>query len=311
MAAADSNSDLEPVVETQTSPETSVEMPFLDHLEELRWRILKSLAAVFIGSILCFVFSDNLMKILTYPYKDAVHSMLTDDNSGPVDAIQEFLLRYQDAELSSIFTTPSLRETDVAIPPNRQLQSLRPMTYFFVTLQVAILGGVFLALPIVFYNFWRFVAPGLLVQERHLLLPVIGLSVGCFTFGGLIAYCIVLPLGLRFFLGLEPQDMTSQWAVDEYISFVLRLLLGFGLVFELPVISLLLAKLGVITPKLMRKFRRYAIVAIFMVAAIFTPPDPISQLLMALPLLGLYEISIWVAKLGSRSRSHNEADARA
>ena len=94
MAAADSNSDLEPVVETQTSPETSVEMPFLDHLEELRWRILKSLAAVFIGSILCFVFSDNLMKILTYPYKDAVHSMLTDDNSGPVDAIQEFLLRY-------------------------------------------------------------------------------------------------------------------------------------------------------------------------------------------------------------------------
>ena len=94
--------------------------------------------------------------------------------------------------------------------------------------------------------------------------------------------------------------MTSQWAVDEYIGFVLRLLLGFGLVFELPVVTLLLARMGVVTPQLMRRFRRYGIVAIFLLAAIFTPPDPLSQLLMALPLLGLYEISIWVAKVASR-----------
>ena len=94
--------------------------------------------------------------------------------------------------------------------------------------------------------------------------------------------------------------MTSQWAVDEYIGFVLRLLLGFGLVFELPVVTLLLARMGVVTPQLMRRFRRYGVIVIFLLAAIFTPPDPLSQLLMALPLLGLYEISIWVAKVASR-----------
>ena len=119
-----------------------------------------------------------------------------------------------------------------------------------------------LALPVVFYQGWRFVAPGLLAREHRLLLPVAGLSVFCFGCGGMIAYWIVLPLALRFLLGLEPPDMTSQWAVDKYVGFVLRLLLGFGLVVELPVVTLLLAKMGVVTPQLMRRFRRYGIVAL-------------------------------------------------
>ena len=140
------------------------------------------------------------------------------------------------------------------------------------------------------------------------MLPLVALSVICFSVGALIAYSIVLPLGLRFFLGLEPPDMTSQWAVDEYISFVLRLLLGFGLVFEMPVITLLLSRLGLVTPELMRSIRRYAIVVIFLLAAIFTPPDPISQLLMALPLLLLYEISIWVCKFSGGRSPDDEGD---
>ena len=110
----------------------------------------------------------------------------------------------------------------------------------------------------------------------------------------------MLPLGLRFFLALEPPDMTSQWAVDEYIGFVLRLIMGFGIVFEMPVLTLFLAKAGVLTAARMRHIRRYAIVAIFILGAIFTPPDPVSQMLMALPLLLLYEISIWVCKGAQR-----------
>ncbi len=278
----------------------SPEMPFLDHLEELRWCFLKSLAAVLAGALLCFAFSDPIVEILTYPYEEAVISMQTARATGPVEAVRSLLLRWWDSGFSPALPDSAFGEATPAIPPGRRLQFLRPMAPFFITLQIAILGGLVLALPVVFYQFWRFVAPGLLARERRLLLPVAGLSVFCFGCGGLIAYWIVLPLALRFLLGLEPPDMTSQWAVDEYIGFVLRLLLGFGLVFELPVVTLLLAKMGVVTPELMRRFRRYGIIVIFLLAAIFTPPDPLSQLLMALPLLGLYEISIWVAKVASR-----------
>ena len=278
----------------------SSEMPFLDHLEELRWCILKALAAVLAGALVCFYLSDAIVKILTYPYEEAVVSMQTSRATGPVEAVRGLLLRWWDSGFSPAIPDSALAEAAREIPPGRRLQALRPMTYFFVTLQIAIIGGLVLGLPVVFHQLWRFVAPGLLARERRLLLPVAGLSVLCFGCGGMIAYWIVLPLGLRFFLGLEPPDMTSQWAVDEYIGFVLRLLFGFGLVFELPVVTLVLAKMGVVTPELMRRFRRYGIIVIFLLAAIFTPPDPLSQLLMALPLLGLYEISIWVAKVASR-----------
>lgn len=289
-----------------------VEMPFLDHLEELRWRILKALGAVVLGAIVCFAFSDPLLKLLTRPYEQAVRGTLATGQTGPAAALEEWVRQQVNEWRGTIDaggdTTAAGRggtavagrgdaEPSGRLPPSRQLQSLRPMTYFLVSLQVALLGGLVLALPVVFYQFWRFVAPGLLARERRLVLPIIFLSVVCFGVGAAIAYFIVLPLGLRFFLGLEPTDMTSQWAVDEYISFVLRLLLGFGIVFEMPVVTLFLSRIGVVTPEYMRRVRRYAIVAIFIVAAIFTPPDPISQILMALPLLGLYEVSIWVCKL--------------
>ena len=107
-------------------------------------------------------------------------------------------------------------------------------------------------------------------------------------------------MGLRFFLALEPPDMTSQWSADEYISFVLRLIFGFGLVFEMPVMALFLSKVGILTAETMRRIRRYAIVVIFVLAAIITPPDPVSQLMMALPLLLLYELSIWICKVTAK-----------
>jgi len=278
------------------------EMPFLDHLEELRWRILKSLAAIFVGAVLCFIYSDHLMRVLTYPYEEAVLSLESQATPGVVGALQQWLEeRFAASPAASPALADSLqRRAPRELPPHRRLQALKPMTYFVISMEIALVGGTLVALPVVFYQLWLFVAPGLLRRERRLLLPAVILSVVCFAIGALVAYWIVLPIGLRFFLGLEPPGMTSQWAVDQYISFVLRLLLGFGLVFELPVLAFFLARIGLVTPDLLRRIRRYSIVVIFIVSAILTPPDPLSQILMAVPLLALYELSIWVAAIGRR-----------
>ena len=283
-------------------------MPFLDHLEELRWRILKALAAILVGAAICFAYSDPLLHLLTSPYEDAVRSLQEQGSPGPVEAIKRWLeevrgLRVEEASVQNA--------TQPAVPYNRQLQSLKVMTWFFVSLQVALLGGLILALPVVFFQFWRFVAPGLLTTEKKLFLPIVGMSVVCFTAGAAVAHSLVLPIGLRFFLSLEPKDMTSQWAVDEYMGFVLRLIFGFGIVFEMPVVSLFLARLGLITADYLRSIRRYAVVVIFVLAAVFTPPDPLSQMMMALPLLGLYEISIWIAVVAGRRRKNDQEKAAA
>lgn len=290
---------------TGDSPEESATgMPFLDHLEELRWRILKAMAALLLGAAVCFGFIDPLLHLLTAPYEEAVFSLQEQGSPGPVEAIKRWV-----EELRGIHVEePSIEAATPEIPYNRQLQALKVMTWFFVSLQVALLGGFILALPVVFYQFWRFVAPGLLATEKKLFLPIVAMSVVCFSAGAAVAHRLVLPVGLRFFLSLEPKDMTSQWAVDEYIGFVLRLIFGFGIVFEMPVVSLFLARLGLITADYLRGIRRYAVVVIFVLAAIFTPPDPISQMMMAIPLLGLYEISIGIAAIAGRRRDKEKAE---
>ena len=284
--------DLDPEANHEPDPPRENNMPFLDHLEEFRWRILKALGALVVGAAICFALSDSIVQILTRPYEEAVLSLENQQSSGAVQLVRQWL------GLSDAAPEPDAPITD--LPPARRLQALRPMTYFFISLQIAFVGGLLLALPALFYQAWRFVAPGLLQREKRLMVPIISLSILCFSVGAMIAYYIVLPLGLRFFLSLEPPDMTSQWAADEYIGFVLRLIAGFGIVFEMPVLSLFLAKVGVLTAARMRHIRRYAIIGIFVLGAIFTPPDPVSQILMALPLLLLYEISIWVCKISER-----------
>ncbi len=280
----------------EPDPPRADNMPFLDHLEELRWRILKALGALAVGAAICFALSDSIVQLLTRPYEEAVLSLDSQQSSGAVRAVEKLVRQWLGRPDAALELDAPIAD----LPPTRRLQALRPMTYFFISLQIAFVGGLLLALPAIFYQAWRFVAPGLLQREKRLMVPIISLSVLCFSVGALIAYYIVLPLGLRFFLALEPPDMTSQWAADEYIGFVLRLIAGFGIVFEMPVLSLFLAKVGVMTAVRMRHIRRYAIIGIFVLGAIFTPPDPVSQILMALPLLLLYEISIWVCKISER-----------
>jgi sec-independent protein translocase protein TatC len=145
--------------------------------------------------------------------------------------------------------------------------------------------------------------PGLLVGERKLVPVIVFFSVLCFLAGGAFAYFIIIPYALQFFLSLAPVDIQNNIALDFYIGFLLRLIFVFGIVFELPMLSLILSKIGLITPEFMRKYRKYAIVGAFILGAILTPPDPTTQVLLALPIVILYEVSIYIAKIFGTKRT--------
>lgn len=244
--------------------DTRKEMPFLEHLEELRWRILKSLGAVVISMVVAFPFTGALLQILTLP---------NDRLSDPAKLI-----------------------------------FLKPTGMLMVRIEIAIAVGIIVSLPVIFYQFWQFMAPGLLPNEKKFVLPGIILTTFCFLAGGGFAYFVLIPTVLPFLFSMGTEAIKATINITEYMSFVLRLILVAGLVFELPVVSLILSNIGILKPRFMIKYRRYGIVLTFVFAAIVTPPDPMSQLLMALPLLVLYEISIGVAALGYRQkRKRDEA----
>jgi sec-independent protein translocase protein TatC len=157
-------------------------------------------------------------------------------------------------------------------------------------------------LPVILYQAWQFLAPGLLKNERKILPLTILATILCFLVGGAFAYFIIIPYALQFFLSLAPVDIENNIALDFYIGFLLRLIIVFGVVFELPMLSLILSKFGLLTPSFMRKYRKYAIVGAFILGAILTPPDPTTQLLLAIPIILLYELSIFISYVFASKR---------
>jgi sec-independent protein translocase protein TatC len=168
---------------------------------------------------------------------------------------------------------------------------------FFTYMKVGFIGGLILASPFVLYQIWAFVAPGLYRHEKKYVIPFILLGSFFFALGICFAYYVALPAGYRFLLSYATDFIKPLPSIKEYLSFSIKFLLAFGLVFEFPVVLLILARIGIIDAKAMAKRRRYAILLIFVFAAVVTPPDLISQVLMALPLIALYELSILLAKL--------------
>ena len=168
---------------------------------------------------------------------------------------------------------------------------------FFTYLKVAFLSGIILATPIIFYEFWMFVAPGLYDKEKRLMFPIVFLSTLFFVGGAFFGYFIVFPYGFKFFLGFASETIRPLPSMREYLSFASKLLLAFGVVFELPLIITFLAKLGMVSVSFLKKNRKYAVLLFFVGAAILTPPDVVTQIMMALPLMVLYEISIVGAKI--------------
>ena len=234
------------------------EMTFLEHIEELRWRIIYSLIGVGVGALICWIFVDYL--------------------------VDDVLL----------------------LPASRvglHLQNLKPFGQLMLYFEVAMVGGLILSLPNVFYQLWKFISPALRKNERRYISAIVAFSTLCFLLGIVFAYFIMLPYSLKFVSQFGSKNITNDFAIDEYMTIILSIMLGAGLVFELPMISFFLTKLGILTPQFMRKYRRHAIVIIFIAAAFLSPgTDPVSQIILAVPLIVLYEISIIISKY-SRKKS--------
>ncbi len=180
---------------------------------------------------------------------------------------------------------------------------------FFTYLKVALLSGLMLAAPIIIYQFWMFVAPGLYNREKRMMLPVVFLSSLFFVGGALFGYFIVFPWGFKFFLGFADEHIRALPSMKEYLGFSAKLLLAFGLVFELPLVITFLAKLGLVSVEFLKKNRKYALLLFFAGAAILTPPDVITQIMMAVPLMVLYEISILGARIFGRQKIEPKAES--
>lgn len=250
------------------------EMTFLDHLEELRWRIVKALIGIIIGMIVCWVFIDWIMDdVLLKPIKDV----------------------------------------NANVAPGQQpihLQNLKPFGQLFLYMQVAAIGGIIISIPNILYQLWAFIAPGLLPKERRYIKSIVIFSSFCFLAGIAFAYFVMLPSALTFFAGFGSAEIMNNIAVNEYMNFIISVMLAAGVVFELPMVSWFLSQLGILTPAFMRHYRRHAIVTIFILAAVLTPgTDPVSQILLAAPLLALYELSIGISALAWRAKRKRAADA--
>ena len=243
---------------------------FVEHLTELRSRLVKSIVYLFFFFIVCYFFAENIYSFLVAPYADAVKD----------DGLNRRM----------IFT--ALHET------------------FITYLKVAFFAAMFVSSPIILTQIWKFVAPGLYKNEKRALLPYLIATPTLFLFGGMLVYYLIMPLAIKFFLTFETSVQLSnlpiqlEAKVNEYLSLIMRLIFAFGISFQLPVLLSLLARVGFIDSEYLKKRRKYVIVIIFAVAAILTPPDPITQIGLGIPLLILYELSILSVSLIEKKKDN-------
>lgn len=247
-------------------PESETAKPFLEHLEDLRWTIVKMAIALFVAMILCFAFRGTLTQIMQRP----------------------------------------LQQLD---PKIRTLQALGITDSITISFNLAFYAGIVLSFPFLIYFLAEFVLPALTAVEKRLMLPAIGASFGLFLTGVVACYLWLLPKTVLFFFNdAESLGWMPAWTVREYYSFVTRFTIGFGLAFELPVVVLALVKFGLVTYELMSRTRPYAVVLIFILAAVITPtPDVLTMMAMGAPMYLLYESCIWIAWFMQRRAARTKA----
>lgn len=241
----------QPATQKEEAPAAKA-MTLMDHLGELRTRLVRSAIAVALAFAACY---------------------------GVADLIFGELMR------------PLLK----ALPPNSKLIFTALPEAFFVYLQVGFVTAIFLASPYLFYQIWGFISPGLYDEEKKHAIPLALFSAFFFLLGAAFCYFVVFPFSFTFFMGFATDDIIPMPSLSEYLGFALKMLIAFGLIFEMPLFTFFLARMGLVTAQGMRRVRRYAVLVIFIVAAILTPPDVMSQMLMAIPMLLLYECSIFIA----------------
>jgi sec-independent protein translocase protein TatC len=232
-------------------------LPFTDHLDELRHRLIISVIGIGVGFAISYVFSQQILILLQRPM------------------------------------------------PTR-LIFIAPTEAFFVNLKVALYAGLFLSIPLILFQVWKFVAPGLYEHERRYSYPFLLISTVLFLIGAAFAYLVILPIALHFLIAQGGELWEPNITLSNYLAFCMRLLLSAGLIFEFPVLMYFLTKVGVVTPEFLVKNRKYAVLAAFTISAILTPPDVFSQILLAVPLFLLFEVSIFVAKRVAAGQDHAE-----
>ena len=236
----------------------TTQMSFLEHLEELRWRLIKSIIAVLLGGMISFLFIEEILQFLISPIKDL---------SNPPD-----------------------------------LQVLKVQGMFMIKWGVSLLGGVVLSIPVLTYQLAKFIGPGLHNNEKKVMFPLVFFSYFAFLIGIVFAFVVLIPYSLNFFTSMGMEEVKNNFSINYYFSFITMLLLGSGIIFELPIIVFILSSMGILTPAFMRHYRRHSLVFILVLSAFITPPDPISLIFMSIPLAILYEISIGVSWMVKRDK---------
>ncbi|APR77856.1 Twin-arginine translocation protein TatC [Minicystis rosea] len=253
-------------------------MTFWEHLDELRIRLIRSVIALFLGCIVAWQFHGRLLEFLKKPYAAAW--------------------------------------TRAGLPGDPSLHQAAPAAGFVAYIKLALIGGAALAAPVVFYQLWSFIAPGLYAREKKYIIPFVTLSSGLFVGGGWFAWRVAIPISMNYFLALSNEGgggggvaITPTFMVGEYIDFCLQVMLGFGLTFELPMLFLFLSIAGVVNYLMLIRYARWFIMIAFILAAILTPPDVISQLTMAIPMCILYGVSIGLVYIFGKPPTEAEKEA--
>jgi sec-independent protein translocase protein TatC len=251
--------------------------PLTSHLEELRSRIIKALVAVMIGFSGAFAVSERLFKLVRLP----------------MDARLQFLPLWP-----FLLFTPAGRRIDLVF--------LGPAEGFWMYIKISFIAGLLVSLPVSLWQLWRFIEPGLLPRERRYALPFVLAGTVLFYTGAAFCFLLVLPFALDFLLNYS-QALTPMISIERYVDFCLKFILAFGIIFELPVVLVFLTRMGIVTPAVLAKQRKYAILLAFVFAAFLTPtPDAFNQTLMAVPILVLYEAGILVSRMFQRREDHGD-----
>jgi sec-independent protein translocase protein TatC len=255
-------------------PEEELRMPFWSHLEELRKRLIRSILWIAAGFGVCFNYSENILRLLMWP----MNMKLTVEHSFPY------------------FTV-------VANPVQQKLHYTTLIEPFWSHLKIGLIAGIMLVFPLIMYQIWKFIAPGLLPKERRYVGYFVFFSTGFFAVGVMFCYFFLLPFAIPFLLTYKTENLIAIIKIGDYIDFVLKFLLATGLVFELPLIIVLLSRMGIVSPDWLAKYRKYAFLGAFILGAILTPtPDVFNQTLLSIPIYLLYEVGILFARIFGRKK---------
>jgi len=259
-------------------------LPLTEHLGELRKRIIVSLIALAVTFVIAFNYSEDIFKLIMFPLKYSLDFSVT-----------KLFVRFVPQDKLH----------------NTKLVFLAPAEAFWMNLKVAFVAGFLFALPVIFYQIWLFISPGLLQKEKKYVLPFIFFATSLFLFGAAFCFFIVLPFAIGFLLTYKVGDfLMPMLSVGQYVDFCLKFVLAFGIVFELPIVIIFLTKLGIVTPEMLARNRKFAILLAFIAGAILTPtPDAFNQTLMAVPIIVLYEIGIWISPFFVKKDSGEEREA--